>query len=74
VTTGEYPLLYVFVIFAVRDDKMSGEVSGDRDLFLFWEGRVYVVVGGDTRGRCMCEKVKIHISAQQATQTRHGIY
>jgi hypothetical protein len=34
VTTGEYPLLYVFGIFVVGDDKMSGEVGGDRDLFL----------------------------------------
>jgi hypothetical protein len=34
VTTGEYPLLYVFEVFVVGDDKMSGEVGGDRDLFL----------------------------------------
>jgi hypothetical protein len=74
VTTGEYPLLYVFVIFVVRDDNMSGEVGGDQGLFLFLNRAGFILHDGwgghQRKGWCICEKVEIYISAQQTIQMR----
>jgi hypothetical protein len=41
VTTGEYPLLYVFGIFVARTVHISGEDDGDREVF-FFEGAGFV--------------------------------